>query len=53
MIKEDTDSLIELELRVISVGPLFLAAVSTALASEKVMLPDPVLLTSAVAAVLT
>ena len=53
MAKDDAASLIELELRVISVGALLLAAVLTTFASVKVMLPEPALLASAIAAVLT
>ena len=51
MAKEDAASLIELELRSISVGVWLLAAVLTTFASVKVMLPEPALLVSAVAAV--
>ena len=46
-------SLIELELSVIFVGALFVAAVSTAVVEVNAMLPEPALTTSAAAAVLT
>ena len=51
--RDKAPSLIELDVKVMSVGGLFLAAAFTTLASVKLILPEPAVFTSAAVAVLT